>query len=70
MTASVEDRPVWSLWRLLPQRRQPTRPVFALYQRSILRARECQDVCNAAREYRTQKAQASRKRRHKVGSCP
>jgi hypothetical protein len=70
MTASVEDRPVWSLSRRLPQRQQPTRPVFGLYQRSILRAGECQAVCNAAREYCTRTAEASRKRRHKVWSCP
>jgi hypothetical protein len=65
MTASVADRPVWSLSPLLPQRQQPTRPVFGLYQRSILRARQCQAVCNAAREYCTRKAEASRKRRHR-----
>ena len=70
MTASVEGLPVWSLSRRLPQRQRPIRPVFGLYQRSILRARECQAVCNGAREYCTRKAEASRKRRRKVWSCP
>jgi len=56
MTVWAEGLRGWLLSRQWRQPPLPTRPVFALYQRSILPAWECQDVCNAAREYCTRKA--------------
>jgi hypothetical protein len=38
MMAWAEGRRAWLLSRPLLRQRLPTRPVFALYQRSILRA--------------------------------
>jgi hypothetical protein len=65
MTAWAEGRPVWLLLRPWLLQRPLTRPVFALYQRSSLRAWRCQDACNVARVNCTRKAGTSRTRRHK-----